>query len=776
LNLRLPLTARPGRLAAALAITLVAAGTVTSAAYAADPTDQISNGTFDSTTDPWWQAGLTIAAVNGELCTTVPGGAGNPWDHIVGYDLRQLVNGETYKLTFDAHASVDVQPRVIVGSGQDPFPTYSEIHPSITGTTTTFSMTFQSNVDDSVKPQVGFQIGGASMTDWTLCIDNVSFVGGQPPPEFTWNTDPRLHVNQTAYLPNGPKFATLTTDATAAVPFQLVNSAGTVVFRGTTRPVSGTDKTSNSTIQTIDFSHFSRPGTGYTLVADGVTSFPFAISADPYEQLRKDSLGFYYTQRSGIAIDNAIAPGYGRPAGHVGVAPNQGDTAVPCAAPKNDAGDYIGPRWCDYTLDVSGGWYDAGDHGKYVVNGGISVWQLMSIWERERNARVTERNKLGDGTLAIPESHNGVPDVLDEARFELEWMLKMQVPAGKPSAGMVFHSVHDQKWTGLPTLPSDDSQPRELVPPTTAATLNFAAVMAQGARVFAQFDRAFSARMLAAARVAWTAANANPVVLAQPGGVGGGAYDDQNLSDEYYWAAVELFLTTGERSLAQFVAQSPVNTADIFVERGFDWQHTATPGRLDLATVPAHDGGLIGLLLGIGAKLSVLSGAQKYLNTQASNGWALAYSPSDNQFDWGSNNLVLNNLQVIATAFDLTGAARYRNAVVQGIDYILGRNAINQSFVTSYGTINSHQQHSRWYDHEERATLPPPPHGAIAGGPNSGLQDPPAAANLGKCRSENKPQFCYIDEVQSYSTNEVAINWNSTLAWEASFIADQNNG
>jgi endoglucanase len=295
--------------------------------------------------------------------------------------------------------------------------------------------------------------------------------------------------------------------------------------------------------------------------------------------------------------------------------------------------------------------------------------------------------------------------------------------------------------------------------------------------VFASFDRAFAARMLAAARVAWMAANANPAVLAQPGGVGGGAYDDQNLSDEFYWAAAELFLTTGERQFAQFVAQSPVNSADIFGERGFDWQHTAAPGRLDLATVPARDHeSLVGLLLRFGAKLSVIAGAQKYLATQASNGWALSYSPSDNQFDWGSNNLVLNNLQVIATAFDVTGASKYRNAVLQGIDYILGRNAINQSFVTSYGTINSHQQHSRWYDHEERASLPSPPHGAIAGGPNSGLQDPTAAANLGKCKSENKPQFCYVDEVQSYSTNEVAINWNSTLAWEASFIADQNNG
>ena len=762
-------------IAFAVAVLAVAAATATGA-RAADPTEQITNGTFDTTTDPWWAAGTTIGVQNGELCTTVPGGTTNPWDTIVGYNLQRLANTETYKLTFDAHASVDVQPRVILGSGQAPFPTYVEWHPPVGAATQTFSFTWRSNVDDTTAPQLAFQVGGQSATPWTFCIDNVSFAGGQPPPEYQWNTDLRLHVNQTAYLPEGPKFATLTSDSTTALPFQLLDSSGKAVFTGRTKPVSGIDKTSNENVQTIDFSRFSRPGTGYTLVADGVTSFPFDIAAGPYERLRTDSLDFYYTQRSGIAIDDAIAPGYARPAGHVGVPPNQGDTAVPCAAPKDANGDYTGPRWCDYTLDVTGGWYDAGDHGKYVVNGGISVWQLMSIWERERSAPVTERGKLGDGTLAIPESHNGVPDVLDEARFELEWMLKMRVPAGKPSAGMVFHSVHDQKWTGLPLLPSDDPQPRELTPPTTAATLNFAAVMAQGARVFAPYDRAFAARMLAAARVAWTAANSDPIVLQPPGGVGGGAYDDQDVSDEFYWAAAELLITTGERQFSRFVASSPLSTADIFGERGFDWAHTAALGRLDLATVPVRGRERDDASLRNGARRSVVAGAEKYLATQTGNGWGLVYSPSDNQFDWGSNNLVLNNMQVIATAFDLTGNPRYRSAVLQAIDYILGRNAINQSYVTSYGEINSHQQHSRWYDHEERATLLPPPDGSIAGGPNSGLQDPTAASNLGKCKTDDKPQFCYIDEVQSYSTNEVAINWNSTLAWEASFLADQNNG
>src|SRR5690606_792026 len=124
----------------------------------------------------------------------------------------------------------------------------------------------------------------------------------------------------------------------------LTDASGRVVARGRTVP-RGVDASSGQNVHTIDFSSYTKSGTGFTLVADGETSRPFDIVADLYERLRIDALKFYYTQRSGIAIRDDLRPGYGRPAGHVGVAPNQGDTAVPCQ-----------PGVCDYTLDVSGGW------------------------------------------------------------------------------------------------------------------------------------------------------------------------------------------------------------------------------------------------------------------------------------------------------------------------------------------------------------------------------------------------------------------------------------
>ncbi len=130
---------------------------------------------------------------------------------------------------------------------------------------------------------------------------------------------------------------------------------------------------------------------------------------------------------------------------------------------------------------------------------------------------------------------------------------------------------------------------------------------------------------------------------------------------------------------------------------------------------------------------------------------------------------MLNNTVIIATAYDISGDAKYRDGVLQGIDYILGRNALNRSFVTGYGRVYSHNQHSRWYAHQLNSKLPNPPPGTLAGGPNSGLQDNVSRAKLKGCA----PQFCYIDDIMAWSTNELAINWNSSLAWVSSFVADQ---
>jgi endoglucanase len=749
----------PRRRAAATAL-LTACATITTVPFTsgsaarADATgpEQVVNGTFDTGTDPWWGSNTTLALDDGQVCAPVPGGTTNRWDVIVGQNDITLVKGETYQFGFFARGTPGGHvARALVGLAVSPYDTYFEASPAVTVSGDHYTFTFTASTD-TTQGQVAFQVGG-SADPWTFCADDVSLKGGAASEPYQPDTGPRVRVNQVAYLPGGPKNGTLVTTATTALPWQLKNAKGATVAAGRTVP-RGVDVSSGLNVQSIDFSSYRTRGTGFTLVADGETSRPFDIDSRAYERLRADALKFYYTQRSGIAIDDKLRPGYGRPAGHIGVAPNLGDTDVPCQAGV-----------CDYTRDVVGGWYDAGDQGKYVVNGGIATWQLLSEYERTRTARTVEPGRLGDGTLTIPESGNRVPDILDEARWELEFLLRMQVPAGEPLAGMAFGKVHDAEWTGLPMLPNLDPQRRELHPPTTAATLNLAATAAQAARLYGRYDRAFAARCLTAARAAWAAATAHPAIYASDSdATGGGAYSDNNVTDEFYWAAAELYLTTGEKPYADAVLASPLHTADIFGPAALDWGHTAVPARLDLATVPNRlpDRGRV--------RASVLAGADRYLDTLNAQPWGVPYAPTGNSWDWGSNNLVLNNMMVIANAFDLTGKAKYRDGVLQGIDYILGRNALNQSYVTGYGEVNSHNTHSRWYAHELDPSLPNPPPGTLAGGPNSSIQDPYAQSLLQGCVG----QFCYVDDIQSWSTNEEALNWNSALAWVSSFVADQS--
>src|SRR5512145_31826 len=193
--------------------------------------------------------------------------------------------------------------------------------------------------------------------------------------------------------------------------------------------------------------------------------------------------------------------------------------------------------------------------------------------------------------MNIPENGNGQPDIIDEARWEMEFLLSMQVPAGQALAGMAHHMVHDLAWTDVPMRPDEDEQLRYLYPPSTAATLNLAATAAQCARVWQTLDPAFSARCLAAAQNAWTAAQANPAMYATDIFLGGGPYDDNDVSDEFYWAAAELYVTTGDATYLTALSASThylavPTTLGTEGSGSMTWKDTAALGTISLAMVP----------------------------------------------------------------------------------------------------------------------------------------------------------------------------------------------
>jgi endoglucanase len=372
--------------------------------------------------------------------------------------------------------------------------------------------------------------------------------------------------------------------------------------------------------------------------------------------------------------------------------------------------------------------------------------------------------------MNIPENANGVPDLLDEVRWELEFELKMQVPEGKPLEGMVHAKIHDGNWTQLGLAPQEDPMVRYLQPPTTAASLNLAANAAQAARVWKKIDPAFSARCLAAAERAWTAALAHPEVYQAKGGVGGGPYDDDHIDDEFYWASAELYVTTGKAAYKDAMMKSP-RFQELKAESGEEgmftpvtWADTSAMGSISLAIVPNG----IGKPVVEAIRKKIVAAADAYLEVARKQGYRVPFAaPAKKGYPWGSSSFVLNNALLLGLAHDLTHDGRYLNGVAAAMDYILGRNPLDQSYVTGWGDRPLENPYHRFWCHQSMPAYPPPPPGILSGGPNSGFEDPyMASAGLDGCA----PQKCFIDNGEAWSANEVTINWNAPLAWVAAYL------
>ncbi len=547
-----------------------------------------------------------------------------------------------------------------------------------------------------------------------------------------------IKVNQNGFLPNTSKGAVLVSDGESPLEWTLLDANNQKVLSGKTNP-QGLDLASGDLVHWIDFSSWNFPGAGYRLVAGDQSSFPFSIASDVYKGLTIDAQRYFYLNRSGIDLSRANAGKWARGAGHLS------DSKVTCYEGKDDSGK----NWpsCNYVLDASKGWYDAGDYGKYVVNGGISVWTLLNAYERNPSA-------FHDQSMNIPEGGNGIPDLLDEVRWQMEFMIGMQIPNGQPYAGMAHHKLHGLRWDGMPALPPEESDSRFLFPPSTAATLNLAAAAAQCARVWKSVDSEFSGRCLNAAKTAWDAARANPsMYAAQFSALGGGGYGDSNVEDELYWAAAELYLTTGEKNYQQFYLQSQFYGS----AEGMGWPGTAPLGTISLAVVGKDQA----------AQKNIVSFASNTLEwmKDPENGYRSPLSPRG--YNWGSNSDVLNRGIMLGLAFDFSQETQFLNGASDCMNYILGQNPMTFSYVSGYGTNSLAHPHHRFWGNNPDSGFPPPPPGVLSGGPNGNPSDPSATkfGVVGK-----PPAKSYVDDIGSYSTNEVAINWNAPLVWVASFL------
>ncbi len=658
-----------------------------------------------------------------------------------------------------------------------------------------------------------FTPGGCFPAGTEIEFDNIALIDVDDPTEdyqiaekYERNS---ILVNQLGYVKGLNKKATLVVEKGDDTPkeFKVVDSTGKAVYTGKSTP-KGADEASGDYVHILDFSDLNTAGKGYHVECGTAKSYDFAIDAATtggtnsiYNGLLRDSLNYFYLNRSGIDIESKyITSGdktmLSRGAGHATV----------------DKAAYIQDKWIDIyesaaqaktgkTMDVTGGWYDAGDYGKYVVNGGISVWTLQNLYERNA-INGTNKNKFADGTMSIPENGNKYPDLLDETRYELDFMLKMQ-----REDGMVYHKAQDQKWTGLAVRPDDETMytddggyVRIVKPVSTAATLNLAATAAQAARLWKGIDDAYAEKCLAAAEKAYKAAKADPENYApMEQAKGAGAYGDTYVEDDFYWAACELFATTGDKSyytdLSGYKNASNPNGDDKAFSittqlyggentgsvTSFTWGSTAGLGSLSLALhkdkLEASDAKAL--------TDAITKAADRYIEIENQEGYGIPYQGNDftdevncpgqkfHGYEWGSNSMVINNAIVMAYAADLNpdSADKYANGVVSAMDYLLGRNAGEYSYVTGYGTHTTKYPHHRFWSGLIDSTLPTAPNGVLSGGPNAGMPDP-WIKGAGYKPNTLPSQLCYLDHIESWGTNECTINWNSPLAWVTSYMED----
>jgi endoglucanase len=532
----------------------------------------------------------------------------------------------------------------------------------------------------------------------------------------------RILINQVGYQPNSAKIALL---RVKTEKFDIVDeTSGKVVFTGKPGPFKYWELSGDS-VCTADFSKITTPGK-YKICLNNksICSYIFEIRQGVYHDIAKASLKAFYLNRSGMEITKEYGGKWARPAGHP-------DTLVyihaSAASDKRPEG---------FKLSGPGGWYDAGDYNKYIVNSGISTYTLLLFCQVYPDYCKTFK-------VNIPETSNNIPDVLDELLYNLRWMLTMQ----DPNDGGVYHKLTNKKFSDF-CMPDKATDPRYMVSKSTTASLDFAATMAMASRVLAKSElpvlNTLGKTCLAAAKKAYRWAKANPeIYFKNPSDVSTGAYDDMEVKDEVFWASSELALAENNFEL---VSKKEMNAQKIMVQ---SWDYSGISGIISLSL---SENPKAAELQAEARKIIIAFADQLVGKSEES-----PYKVSLNFFKWGSNSDVANIALIKLVAFKISHDKKYMASIQGDVDYLLGRNATGYCFVTGFGSkqvMNIHHRPSG----ADGVTEPYP--GFLSGGPNT--------ITFADCPDINRsklPARSFVDDVCSYSTNEVAINWNAPLVF-----------
>ncbi len=542
-------------------------------------------------------------------------------------------------------------------------------------------------------------------------------------------TEDYYRINQIGYYEAGPKRFVVV----EATPdhFDLINENDQVVYSGNLSEAVLWES-SGENVRIGDFTDFTDPGT-YRIRIEGMgNSHPFVVGETIYEEAALAALKSNYFQRSSMAIDESYGGKYHRLGGHP-------DTVcIYHPSTGHDGGQKASP----------GGWYDAGDYGKYIVNAGISVGTMLLIYELYPQV-------YGDLLLNIPESGNGTNDLLDEIRYETAWMQTMQ-----DEDGGVFHKLTTKRFTGF-VMPHETTEQRYFIGKSTAATLNFAAVMAMISRIYEKMDPVYADQCREEAEKAWNWAMDHPEeYYRNPPDISTGAYGDDELQEEFFWAAAELYITTQKEDYHEFISDKLDRLTFRIEESWRNYQDNIGYYSLLNPSSPlkVEDKQLI---------MNRLTGLADSLSNIVENH---PYRIPIDHFVWGSNSDVLNLGLIFAIAHQYTGEKKYLEMAIETTDYIFGKNATAYSFLTGVGDkvpMNIHHRPSG------ADGIPEPVPGFVVGGPNGRHQDAGSLKPQGISYPYPESARAYLDVTGSFASNEVCLNWNAPLVFILQYL-DEN--
>ena len=535
-----------------------------------------------------------------------------------------------------------------------------------------------------------------------------------------------IKVDQVGYLPQASKIAFVVTNQNASEFLVRRQRDNAIVLRGSLS-ARVSDGDSGDQVQTADFSSLNERGVFYLDVPTVGTSWSFAIGPDVYARAFYLTMRSYYGQRCGIAVD--LGPefrGYKHAACHLTGAFH---------TTSGKTGPHISLK----------GWHDAGDYGRYVVNSGITSGELLWTWE-------LFASHIKNIDLKIPESKNSTPDILDEIRWNLDWMLTMQ-----DEDGGVWHKQTSENFADF-VMPENDKLISYVIGTgkepfkSTAATADFAAVMAIAARTFKPYDAMYAQNCLQAAEKAWVWLQKYPnVTFRNSPNVLTGGYGDNDCRDELLWAAAELWRTTRNDNYDQyFLVHFGEQMANINAVAPPGWPRV---GALALWTYVLGNGPNKQAIDSIRA--ASLKVADEIVERTNANGYHVSLRTRD--YNWGSNGVAANYGVQLLIANLMKADVRYVQTATENLHYLLGRNTFSLSFVTQLGEHAFQHPHHR-PSQADNNTAPWP--GLLSGGPNQYRQDP-AMKKLGSL----PPAKMYLDDWESYATNEIAINWNAPLVF-----------